>query len=246
MLIQPPNNKSLSPAAKQQLILSHIHGTGTCHTLKELEKTLPAVASINGMQVKEYLQALVDENQIRVEKIGSVNWYWSFASEAKREREKTIENLKAEVLRAQKTTSVLEIQLKERLLAINAIDASGNENTTVVEDEEERMALMQRKGVLSAEMDDNMKMEAILLSGGAAGREKKMSEIQAFKEQTSIWTDNIYIIEQHLMELAGGDREAVDMVKREYYGDEYSEEEGLKELDFEESAQKDSRSEDCG
>src|SRR3954463_3305572 len=57
------------------------------YSLKELEKLLPSVASINGMQVKDYLQALQDDNKIRVEKIGSGNWYWSFPTEEKRDRE---------------------------------------------------------------------------------------------------------------------------------------------------------------
>jgi hypothetical protein len=55
------------------LIVSYLRLTGTCHTLKELDKTLPAVASINGMQVKEHIQELVDENTIWSEKIGSGN-----------------------------------------------------------------------------------------------------------------------------------------------------------------------------
>lgn len=35
------------------------------------------------MVVKDYLQALSGEGLIRVEKIGSGNWYWSFLSDAK-------------------------------------------------------------------------------------------------------------------------------------------------------------------
>ncbi|EME39426.1 hypothetical protein DOTSEDRAFT_138647 [Dothistroma septosporum NZE10] len=59
----------------------------TCWNIKELEKQLTSVCSINGMQVKDYLQNLQDENLIKVEKIGSGNWYWSFASEARINKE---------------------------------------------------------------------------------------------------------------------------------------------------------------
>jgi hypothetical protein len=38
------------------------------------------------MQVKEYVQALVDDGKLRVEKIGSGNWYWCFGSEEGKEK----------------------------------------------------------------------------------------------------------------------------------------------------------------
>ncbi|KAH9221616.1 meiotic nuclear division protein 1, partial [Leptodontidium sp. 2 PMI_412] len=63
---------------KQQKILDHFRESMNVFTLKELEKTLASVASIHAMQVKEYLQSMQDENLIRVEKIGSGNWYWCF------------------------------------------------------------------------------------------------------------------------------------------------------------------------
>jgi len=56
---------------------------------------LPAAAGISGMQVKDYLTALVDENKIRVEKIGSGNWYWCFRGDEKRQKEVELEKWKA-------------------------------------------------------------------------------------------------------------------------------------------------------
>ncbi|KAK5691808.1 Meiotic nuclear division protein 1, partial [Elasticomyces elasticus] len=91
----------LSKSAKQDLIVSHLRATRTCHTLKDLEKALPSVASINGIQVKEYIQALTDESQIRVEKIGSGNWYWCFGSDEKKARETRLTQLQKEVEKAQ-------------------------------------------------------------------------------------------------------------------------------------------------
>jgi len=38
------------------------------------------------MQVKDYLQALQDDNKISVEKIGSGNWYWSFPSDERKSK----------------------------------------------------------------------------------------------------------------------------------------------------------------
>ena len=88
--------KSLPPSAKQALVLSYLRDSLTAHTLKDLEKSLPSVATINGMQVKEYLQALSDDGKIHVEKIGSGNWYWSFASEETALRISELAKLKTE------------------------------------------------------------------------------------------------------------------------------------------------------
>jgi hypothetical protein len=46
------------------------------------------VASIHSIQVKEYIQTLIEENKLRVDKIGSGNWYWSFGSDEKYDRER--------------------------------------------------------------------------------------------------------------------------------------------------------------
>jgi hypothetical protein len=48
------------------------------------------------MQVKDYLQALSDDNKIRVEKIGSGNWYWSFPSDERKSREAALEKAQEE------------------------------------------------------------------------------------------------------------------------------------------------------
>ncbi|KAI5290254.1 hypothetical protein KEM55_008633, partial [Ascosphaera atra] len=80
----------------------------TCHTLKDLEKTLPSVASINAMQVKDYIQALHDENKIHVEKIGSGNWYWAWANEEKTQLVKIKDGLEADLLKIQATIEEAE------------------------------------------------------------------------------------------------------------------------------------------
>lgn len=83
------------------------------HSIKDLEKALPQVASINGMQVKDYLQALSDENMIRVEKIGSGNWYWSFPSEAKKTKEAALERAQEEYDKANATAMELQAKVDE-------------------------------------------------------------------------------------------------------------------------------------
>ena len=62
------------------------------------------------MQVKDYLQALADDNKIRVEKIGSGNWYWSFPSDEKKAKEAALEKAQAEHCKADNI--VMELQTK--------------------------------------------------------------------------------------------------------------------------------------
>lgn len=100
-------------ATKQALILAWFHKTAIAHSIKDLEKALPSVASINGMQVKDYLQALSDDNKIRVEKIGSGNWYWSFPSEEKKTKEAALEKAQEEYNKATAVVDDLRVKVDE-------------------------------------------------------------------------------------------------------------------------------------
>lgn len=91
-------------------ILAWFHKTAQAHSIKDLEKTLPQVSSISSMQVKDYLQALSDDNKIRVEKIGSGNWYWSFPSDEKKAKDNAL--LKVQEDYAKAGAAVAELQSK--------------------------------------------------------------------------------------------------------------------------------------
>lgn len=186
---------------------------------------LPAVASINGMQVKEYVQGLIDDGQLRVEKIGSGNWYWCFGSEEKREKEKVKVQLEKEIGRMQKVTKDLEKELERIQEETAAAGADAAE-----EEETERKTLTTVKDELSIEVQRLKKDEDALLATGAGCLEIKKEEIKLWKQDAYIWTDNISILEQYLNRLAGGDRNTVEAVLKDCYGDEYVEGEGLREL----------------
>ncbi|KAF8458687.1 meiotic nuclear division protein 1, partial [Terfezia claveryi] len=79
---QPP--KANISTAKLQAILTFFHTTLTAHPLKDLEKLLPPASGISSIQVKDALQALVDDSLLRVEKIGSGNWYWAFVGDERK------------------------------------------------------------------------------------------------------------------------------------------------------------------
>ncbi|KAH0541668.1 hypothetical protein FGG08_003899 [Glutinoglossum americanum] len=213
--------KSLPPAAKQALILSFFQNSRTVHSIKDLEKALPSVASINGMQVKDYLQALSDDGKIRVEKIGSGNWYWCFLSEEKKNREKIMEDLNAEKERV--SVSVVDLQDKIE------DEGAAREDDSEEEDGQDRQGLkeayanlQQQTRVLHTELSsysDNDPTEVL----------RKREQVAALMASAERWTDNIYALESYLLEVTQ-DREAIENIRCEYYGGEYVEGEGLTEL----------------
>ncbi|KAJ5759057.1 Meiotic nuclear division protein 1 [Penicillium odoratum] len=220
----------LSKDEKLALIVTHLQTRGTCYTFKELEKSLPGVASINSIQVKEYIQALTDENRIRVEKIGSGNWYWSFKSDEQVERERQLVRVQTEVEKAKKSCAEWEAALAAETKR-RQDDSEESESENANGGINMRQKLLATKAELTTEVHRLRVAESGLgdsLCRKAVSTLKK--ELAGFRQQTFQWTDNLYVLEQHLRELAGGDREIVAAVLHECYGDEYVDG-GLRELE---------------
>jgi hypothetical protein len=192
-------------------------------TLKELEKILPAVASINAMQVKDVLQGLQDENLIRVEKIGSGNWYWCFTSDAKKLKENTINTLKAE-------ESKLIVSIAEAERQIEEETATREDDNEMLEGNGmDRKALLEAYDALLKETDLLDKELACYSDSDPAEVQRKMEEVINLKASTIRWTDNIEALECMLGELTK-DRHQTSEIMQNACGDEYVPGEGLKEL----------------
>jgi len=197
---------------------------------------LPSVASINGMQVKEYIQTLTDENLIRVEKIGSGNWYWCFGSDEKKARETRLRQLQKEVEKAQASYDEVRLCLAEQLAKREAeANGSGGEPDGDGDGNEgERENLLCCKGELEKDIQQfQVQWKAVISSTGdgeAKSVQEKKAELETLRQTVQEWTDNIYILEEYLGRLAGGDREIIAAVQQECYGEEYVEGEGLREI----------------
>lgn len=192
-------------------------------TLKELEKTLPAVASINAMQVKDVLQGLQDENLIRVEKIGSGNWYWCFTSDAKKLKENTINTLKAE-------ESKLIVSIAEAERQIEEETATREDDNEMLEGNGmDRKALLEAYDALLKETELLDKELACYSDSDPAEVQRKMEEVINLKASTIRWTDNIEALECMLGDLTK-DRHQTSEIMQNACGDEYVPGEGLKEL----------------
>ena len=169
------------------------------------------------MQVKDYLQALSDEGKIRVEKIGSGNWYWSFLSEEKKSRDNVLGSLKEELAKVEGSLGELEEKIRQ------ASEKRG-------EEDEERGKLVSARLELEGEVGGLRKELEGYKDGDPGEVERRRKEIRGLQANAEVWTDNIGVLEAYVLSLMGGDRGNLDGMKRELYGDEYVEGEGLKEL----------------
>ncbi|EED16537.1 GAJ protein, putative [Talaromyces stipitatus ATCC 10500] len=223
--LHAPRSKAISSEVKQQMILNHIRSTRTCHTLKDLEKMLPSVASINSIQVKDFIIGLVNENKIRVEKVGSNNWYWSFPSDERRARENLEERLLRDLNRLTKLVEQLEDELQKKQTAAKEEEGSREP----IDIETERRALMERKSKMSSEIERLQDQKNAFENNGVSKLKQKTEEIKKWKLETEIWEDNISIMEQYLCKLAGGDRGLVEAIKKQCYGDNYEDDHEISE-----------------
>jgi hypothetical protein len=219
--VQAPKN--LPPAAKQAKIVEWFRESMGVYTIKELEKILPSVGSINGMQVKDYLQALQDENQIRVEKIGSGNWYWSFKSDVKKIKEAILNSLKLD-------ESKLVASLGDTQKQIEEETAKREEDDGMLEGGGvDRKGLGEAQEQLLKEMDVLDKELSVYSENSPAEVLRKVEEMQRLKDSAIKWTDNIESLEAFVVRLTG-DRAQAAIFMQAACGDEYVAGEGLKEL----------------
>jgi len=193
------------------------------YTLKELEKSLQPVASINSMQVKDYLQALQDENLIRVEKIGSGNWYWCFTSDDKKSKENMINTLRAEESKLTASIAETEKQIEQEM-------AKREEDDEMLEDNGmDRKALLEAHETLLKEVETIGKELACYSDNDPAEIQRKVEETKKAKGSAIKWTDNVEAMQSFLSNLVG-DRTQVAETMQSTCGDEYVVGEGLKDL----------------
>ena len=175
------------------------------------------MASINGMQVKEYLQALSDEGKIRVDKIGSGNWYWCFLSEEKKIRDNTRNKLIAE--KEKLNMMICDLQGKvNRVTEKHAGSKNGKD-----ECDERHARLSEEVQLLSEELKGYRDRDPEEL-------ERKRGDAEKYKRDAEMWTDNVILLESWLDKMIGGDKERMEILRQMFYGDEYVEGEGLRDL----------------
>ena len=177
------------------------------YTLKDLEKFLPSIASINQMQVKDYLQALTDESLIRCEKIGSGNWYWCFMSDAKKSKENIINGLRGEEGRLVEAIREMERGIEEEIVKQREdeemLDVGGMDRKRLLEIHE---GLVSKIEGLDREL-------ALYCDNDPAEVMRKIEETKMLKESAVKWTDNIESMYSHLVSISDRDTAAGAMLQ---------------------------------
>jgi len=222
-LINIQVSKALSTEVKQAKAVEWFRQSLSAHSFKDLEKQLPAVASVNKMQIKEFVQALTDEGLIRVEKIGGANWYWSFVSDAKKLKEDILSNLTTEEAKLKASIVDIHVQIDEEI--------AGRED----DDEMLKDGNRDRKTLLNAH--ETLLKEITILTRELAGYSDndpteilgRAEETRSLKASAEKWTDYLEGVEGLLKSLTS-DKTMVIQLMEKICGDEYVAGEGLKEL----------------
>ena len=173
------------------------------------------------MSVKEHIQALVDEGEVRVEKIGSGNWYWSFGSEEKKAREKGLNDLGEEHRGLGSKVGILRKEIETRKGDLEEDDGGeGQEREKLLARSEELNKRVERlKGELGKYEDGDPKL-----------LEERKAQARRARERAEVWTENCWVLEGYVRDQLGVDGEGLEGLRRDVYGEEYVEGEGLSEL----------------
>ncbi|KAL7271755.1 Meiotic nuclear division protein 1 [Rhizina undulata] len=198
----PP--KTLPPQAKLDLILSYFHSSSTAHCIKDLEKTLPAVAGISSMIVKDMLSALVAENLIRVEKIGLGNWYWSFQSDEKVRSSSILAVLQQENKRLSASLQGMRAEV-EREMAERRSDDRGREVLEALK--EQVKMLTQKRELLKTELMGYKENDPVEV-------ERKRAEIRKMKAAVNSHIDNLYVLESYVRDVSFNDPATMDQCRK--------------------------------
>lgn len=217
-------------------MLAWFHKSRTAHNLKDLEKALPAAASISGMQVKgeclrylrarahtdatavDYIQALQDDSKIICEKIGSGNWYWSFPSEAKRQKEVYLDKIRKDHEKTSAVVTDLRHKLAQRAAQLE------EEEDTAGGGGDNRQELMSKITVLEEDLKTLSKELETYADKDPTELERKKTESKSLLDDAERYTDEIDSIEGWFSK-QGDAEQFLATCRMGFYGDEWDTEE---------------------
>ena len=191
--------------------------------MKELETTLPTITHVNAYQIKDYLQALVDDGSIHMDKIGSGHWYWSFFSGMRKDREDRLHAARVERYEA----LVMLMRLREHIQEVSGVEERHQPGARQdqVDFHRERKSLLRENAVLRAEL-------AKYTSPSLEEKTRIQQSTLASRMWNQRWEQNIFLVEQRVLAgfvMSGQGNWAMDAFRQSVYGDEYRPEEGSAE-----------------
>jgi vacuolar-type H+-ATPase subunit I/STV1 len=190
------SKKGLSFDQKKEVLLTAMLSSGTIHNMQEVE-SLGKRNKIIPQAIKEVVEALLAERTISMEKVGTQNIYWAFPSQRKAgllaQRDTLISQLseakaKLEAARARKSDCMRAVQLSDK----------------------ERLAIQNETKAALASLESAKGELAKLQKNDPANIAAKMKELTQSKQYCDLWTENIFIIRQRMIEKFGFPAENVD------------------------------------
>ena len=173
------------------------------------------------MLVKDYLQGLSDENMIRVEKIGSGNWYWCFLSDEKIKKETALAKAEAEKAKAEAVVADLQQKVEEA-----AAEREEDEDEMLMDAGNDRGSMMQLHGELGKSLHTLRTELASYSENDPVEVERRKARVLEEKARVDMLTDAICSMEGWFKQQIGGDKGQFMAMKQMWYGDEFDEEAG--------------------
>lgn len=165
------------------------------------------------MVVKDFLTALSDEGLIRVEKIGSGNWYWSFKSDEKNQKGRVLEGLEKELVKVGKAIEGVKAALvgegiEEQELELRRMLAGKIEELRKLKGELEEDFRM-----CDPEAMDNQRTAIEKMKAGI-NRCTGMNPVPIRETTLLILSDNLYALESYVREATNNDREKMEACRK--------------------------------
>ncbi|KII92401.1 hypothetical protein PLICRDRAFT_133971 [Plicaturopsis crispa FD-325 SS-3] len=187
--------RGLSAEDKRVKLLEIFHESKDYYQLKELEKLGPKLKGIVSQSVKEVLQSLVDDDLVRVDKIGSSNFFWSFPSERGAILQNRLNTVKE--TQASNQAQLEEIQASIITEKANRIDSP------------KRTDALANLSVLKAQLDVLDKELGEYGACDPARVEEQKRGVTIAQEAAIRWTDNYGVLLSHFTRQNGVDPEDI-------------------------------------
>eukprot|EP00850_Spirogloea_muscicola_P002249 SM000008S22338 [mRNA] locus=s8:1174332:1176251:+ [translate_table: standard] len=172
--------RGLSLEEKRDKLLEIFYETKDFFLLKELERLGPKKGVIS-QAVKDVLQALVDDDLVMKDKIGTSVYFWSLPSLASKQLQQSVSKHEGELAATKNKKAELEEQLENM--------KSGREESA------DRKAALAR---LSRLLDEEKSLKAEIFKYAEHDPEvfaRKRDAIKVAHDATNRWTDNIFAMQ---------------------------------------------------
>lgn len=192
----------LTPVARVLLAYSQdkrLNVLALFHESREpfLLKTIESAAAKRGVRadvVKDVVQSLVDDDLVRVDKVGTMNWYWSFPGEASKKASTALENASTSMARVASEKAQLEKEI-----------ANEKKKNPATSEREELSAKLSATKALNTRLRSELEGFS---STNPETVEAMRQGMKLSKQASNLWTDNVFMMKSWV-ESKMGDPEQV-------------------------------------